>query len=124
MIHTVLDITSTQGDSLVIDAAALNPTAVDLTTATIYFTAKKSLGDAEAQAFAKSVNTDMSPLIPITNTGAAGGVHVSIPSVVTQSLPYGNTTVIQYDIKVSVSAGLMATIQSGKWTITPSVTTP
>jgi len=124
MIHTTLDIVSVQGDSLTIDAAALNPTAVDLTSATIYFTAKKSLGDPEVQAFAKQVSTDGSPIIVISNGGVTGTVHIAIPSVVTQGLPYGNMTVLHYDIKVSTGAGLMATIQSGMWTVTPSVTTP
>jgi hypothetical protein len=122
------DISSYQGDSLTIDAFALDSdagnAAINLTGATAYFTAKKSQGDTESTAFAHQVSTDSSPLIPFTITALTGKVHVAIPSTVTLSLPLGATTKLAYDIKISLGSGDMHTIKTGTWTVMPSVTTP
>ena len=124
---TVTTLVSYHGDSITFDAYAVNAitnAAVDITTAVVYFTVKKSLGDPESQAIVHDKSTDGTPVCTFTVTGALGKVTMTVPTAVTATLPIGSPTKLYFDVKVSLSANDMHTILSGTWVVNPAATTP
>lgn len=103
----------------VTDADAANA-PVDLTTAVVTFTAKRSVADSDAVAVVKYVSSDASPKVtmPAPTTGI---ILVKIAAQATALLAPGSQTDLVYDVHVVLADGSRWTVQTGAWSVKPAV---
>jgi hypothetical protein len=99
-----LNITVTRGGS-----------AVDLTGASIWFTVKNAVTDADPGVFQKTVGSG----IVVTNA-AAGQAQITIANADTSAI-VGSRTLL-YDIQVKEAGGDITTVANGTITVSPDVT--
>lgn len=110
------DLSMTRGDTPTFDLTITDAAgdAVDLTDATIAFTAKRSIADS-ATVFQKTVGSG------VTVTNAAGGLaSVLLAAGDTTALP-DRTIALHYDVEVVESDGTKTTVASGLLTVSPDV---
>lgn len=90
---------------------------LNLTGASIWFTAKRRYSDTDADAIIQKTVGD-----GITVDNAAGGLaHVTLLPEDTFDLPFYRQT-FRYDVKVKSSDGISAIVARGQLTIEPAVT--
>lgn len=95
-----------------------NESPVNLTGGILYFTAKWSPLDADAQA----VFQLSSPSSGITLISASGGTaNITIPKTATTSLPY-HDTLLDYDLKFVDAASQAFTVMRGKLNVLYNIT--
>lgn len=118
---TTKNYTNFRSDSLqftvtVTDADASNA-PVDLTSAVVTFTAKRSVSDPDASAVVKYVSSDASPKVTI----AASVITVKVAAAATAALPPGTDSVLVYDVHVVLADTSRWTVQTGMWTVKAAV---
>jgi hypothetical protein len=107
-----------RGDTVTFDAVATTAAGAvqSLTGCSIWFTAKKAKGDADAAAICQlTIGSG------ITIVSAAGGTFtVVIPKTATEGLT--RDTTLYYDVQVVDATGLVYTCDSGTIAVTTDVT--
>lgn len=94
----------------------LNDAVVNLSGASIYFTAKYNFTDSDADAvFQLSTSSG----ITITNA-AAGAISITIPSSATSSLPYAELRLV-YDLLVITASNTRGFPLRGTLIVSPNV---
>ena len=120
--HFGMNLLMIRKDDYVFDfAASLNGAALDLTGATLRFTAKYDNFDADASAV---IRLDNAGLGGVTITSAASGLGtVEIPSAATASLP-NHRTRLYYALRATLSTGKAKTIRRGWLIVMPNTSDP
>ena len=119
----VATLTMTRGDTRFLEIAAKQAdgvTAFDITNATLWFTAKVNVGDADPGQFQKHTGTGGG----ITKTNAAGGIaRVHIEPANTEGLTADTTLV--WDVQMRTTEGYVYTLDWGSLTVerAPDITT-
>jgi len=117
-----MDVQMIRIDTKVIDFVAYNGdgTVMDLTGATIRFTAKWDYFDADADAVIKLDNAILTG-ITVTAPATAGVGVVTIPKTATSSLPKHRSDLV-YDIKVKKADTTEHTTARGRFVVLPNST--
>jgi hypothetical protein len=115
--YTQTNIKVLKGDSIVLKLTIKRGTvAVNLTGASLWFTAKTGVAQADPGVFQKTIGSG------IVVTDAAGGLaQVTIAPADTSGLTVPTT--LLYDIQLLESTGTKTTVASGNLTIMPDITT-
>lgn len=116
--QVALDVTMYRGDTRLLDFVITRAgVVVDLTNATVWFTAKRSLTDADVDA----VFQLYSPSNGVQITGATyGEVRVTIPPSATDALT--KSEALYWDLQVKEANGNISTTASGTLLVKLDVT--